>query len=62
MKSRLFFLPLFASAMAFAAFVRSDGPESCVRAVQMVSLIATGVGLGVALAHLKFILDARSKQ
>ena len=59
MKKRLFFLPLFASILAFSAFQRSTGAES-VRAVQMVSLIATGMGLGVALAHLKFILDARS--
>ncbi|MFY9560820.1 MAG: hypothetical protein WAQ52_11350 [Terriglobales bacterium] len=59
MKKRLFFFPLFASALAFSAFVRSDGSEA-VRAVQIVSLIATGMGLGVALAHLKFVLDARS--
>ena len=61
MKKRLFVLPLLASALAFFAFVRSDGAES-VRAVQMVSLIATGMGLGVALAHLKFMLDARSQK
>ena len=61
MKKRLFFLPLLASALAFSAFLRSDGSES-VRAVQMVALIATGMGLGVALAHLKFILDARSQK
>jgi hypothetical protein len=61
MKKRLFFLPLLASALAFGAFVRSDGSES-VRAVQMVSLIATGMGLGVALAHLKFMLDARAQK
>ena len=61
MKKRLFFLPLLASALAFAAFVRSNGSES-VRAVQMVSLIATGMGLGVALAHLKFMLDARAQK
>jgi hypothetical protein len=28
----------------------------------MVSLIATGMGLGVALAHLKFMLDARAQK
>jgi hypothetical protein len=61
MKKRLFFLPLLASVLAFAAFVRSDGADS-VRAVQMVSLIATGMGLGVALAHLKFMLDARAQK
>ncbi|HEY1402319.1 MAG TPA: hypothetical protein VF953_12070 [Terriglobales bacterium] len=61
MKRRLFFLPLFASALAFGAFVRSDGFES-VRAVHMVSLIATGMGLGIALAHLRFMLDARAQK
>jgi hypothetical protein len=61
MKTRLFFLPLFAAALAFAAFVRSQGSES-VRVVQMMSLIGTGMGLGVALAHLKFLLEARSRK
>jgi hypothetical protein len=61
MKKRLFFLPLLAAVLAFAAFVRSDGADN-VRAVQMVSLIATGMGLGVALAHLKFMLDARAQK
>lgn len=61
MKTRLFFLPLFASAMGFAAFWRSAGVEN-VRAVQMVALIAAGMGLGVALANLKFMLKARSQQ
>ncbi|HUM04845.1 MAG TPA: hypothetical protein VLT90_05250 [Terriglobales bacterium] len=55
MKTRLFFLPLFAAVLAFSAFVRSHGSES-VRAVQIVSLIATGMGLGVALAHFKLLL------
>ena len=61
MKKRLFFMPLFAAALGLAAFVRSEGHET-VRAVQMVSLIATGMGLGVALAHLKFMLDARAQK
>ena len=61
MKARLFFLPLLAAVLGFSAFLRSDGSES-VRTVQIVSLIATGMGLGVALAHLKFALDARSKR
>ncbi|MBI1740069.1 MAG: hypothetical protein HY233_02700 [Acidobacteriales bacterium] len=59
MKKRLFLLPLFAAVLAFSAFLRTTGAEN-VRTVQMVSLIATGMGLGVALAHLKFILSARS--
>lgn len=61
MKARLFLFPLLAAILGFSAFVRSDGSES-VRAVQIVSLIATGMGLGVALAHLKFALDARTKK
>lgn len=61
MKIRLFFLPLVAALLAFSAFLRSDGSES-VRTVQILSLIAAGMGLGVALAHLKFALDARSKR
>jgi len=54
-------MPLFAAILGFGAFLRSDGSES-VRAVQIVSLIATGMGLGVALAHFKFLLDARAKK
>jgi hypothetical protein len=61
MKARLFVLPLFAAVLGFLAFERSSGSES-VRAVQIVSLIACGMGLGVALAHLKFVLDARSRK
>jgi len=61
MKARLFFMPLLAAALGFGAFVRSEGSET-VRAVQIVSLIATGMGLGVALAHFKFALDVRSKK
>jgi hypothetical protein len=61
MKKRLFVVPLFASVLGFAAFLRTTGAES-VRAVQMVDLIATGMGLGVALAHLKFLLDSRSQK
>ena len=61
MKLRLFFLPLFAAALGFFSFLRSDGADT-VRTVQIISLIATGMGLGVALAHFKFALDARSKK
>ncbi len=61
MKKRLFFLPLFASALAFSAFLRTTGADD-VRTVQMLALIATGMGLGVALAHLKVMLGARSQK
>lgn len=60
MSKRLFFLPLFAAALAFFAFLRSEGSEN-VRTVQVVSLIATGMGLGVALAHLKLLLGLKSQ-
>lgn len=56
---RAFFLPLFAAALAFTAFMRTTGSES-VRAVQILALIATGMGLGVALAHLKLVANLRS--
>ena len=61
MKIRLFFLPLFASVLAFSAFLRTDGADT-VRTVQIVSLIAAGMGLGVALANLKFLLSAGSQR
>jgi hypothetical protein len=61
MKSRLFVMPLFAAFLGFAAFLRIGGAEN-VRAVQMLALIATGMGLGVALANLKFLLAARTQK
>jgi len=51
MKHRLVFLPLFFAALGFFAFLRTSGSEY-VRAVQMVSLIATGMCIGVALTRL----------
>jgi hypothetical protein len=56
---KYFFLPLFASALGFSAFLRTTGAES-VRGVQIVALIATGMGLGVALAHLKLLWGTRT--
>ena len=61
MKIRLFILPLFASILGFSAFLRTDGADT-VRTVQMVSLIATGVGLGVALVNLKYLLSAGAQR
>ena len=61
MKTRLFIFPLLASVLGFSAFLRSTGAEN-VRAVQIVALITTGMGLGVALAHFKLLLDVRSKR
>ena len=56
---RAFLLPLVASFIAFSAFLRTSGSET-VRAVQVLSLVATGMGLGVALAHLKLMMSVRS--
>jgi len=61
MKIRLFILPLFASILGFSAFLRTDGADT-VRTVQMVSLIATGVGLGVALVNLKYLLSGSAQR
>jgi hypothetical protein len=57
---RAFILPLFASFLAFYAFLRTSGAEH-VRAVQMLALIAVGMGMGVALAHIKLIINTRSR-
>jgi hypothetical protein len=48
---RLIFFPGFFAILSFAGFLRTSGAEA-VRAVQMVFLIATGMCLGVSLAHL----------
>ncbi len=55
------FMPLFASALGLAAFIRIPGSEN-VRAVQMLALIAVGMGLGVALAHIRILLGMKSDQ
>lgn len=58
MKKRLIFFPLFLAIFGFSAFLRTAGAEN-VRAVQMVTLIATGMCLGVALAHARFLLGEK---
>jgi hypothetical protein len=60
MKRGLFFAPLLAALLGFSAFLRTAGAEH-VRAVQIVDLIATGMGLGVAFAQLKFLRDMKSQ-
>ena len=60
MNKRLIVSPLLFAVMALFAFLRTSGAEN-VRAVQMVSLIATGMCLGVALAHLGLGLSAKSQ-
>lgn len=61
MKRPLFFAPLLAAVLGFSAFLRTAGAEH-VRAVQIVDLIATGMGIGVAFAQLRFVRDAKSNQ
>jgi hypothetical protein len=56
---RTLVLPLVASVCAFYAFLRTPGADN-VRTVQMIALIATGMGLGVALAHLKLVFGLKS--
>jgi len=57
---RALLLPLVAAALAYGAYLRMPGIEN-VRVAQMLALIACGMGLGIALAHLKLALSAKSK-
>jgi hypothetical protein len=54
-------IPLLVAVLGFGAFIRSPGSEN-VRTVQMLALIAVGMGLGVALAHIKILLGMKSDQ
>jgi hypothetical protein len=56
---RAFLLPLFASVIAFIAFWWTSGSGN-VRAVQILALIATVMGIGVALARFKLMRNVRS--
>ena len=56
---RALILPLLAAALAYGAFARMPGAEN-VRGTQMLALIACGMGLGVALAHVKLAFSAKS--
>ncbi|MBZ5720605.1 MAG: hypothetical protein LAO03_09515 [Acidobacteriia bacterium] len=53
-------MSLIAAAMGFSAFLRMQGSEN-VRAVQIVSLLATGIGLGVALSHARVLWGLRKE-
>ena len=59
MNKRWVFMPFLFGILAFFAFLRTTGSEN-VRAVQIVSLLVTGMCLGVALAHLRSGLSAKS--
>jgi hypothetical protein len=52
-------VPLLVAVFGFFVFLRTPGAEN-VRIVQILSLVATGLGLGVALAHLKILMGMRS--
>lgn len=54
MKNRLIFLPLFCAMLGLFAFLRPSGAEDA-RAVSGLDLLVTGVGLGVALANVRFL-------
>ena len=54
-------VPLLVAVLAFGAFLRMPGSEN-VRAVQILSLIGVGMGLGVARAHIKILLGMKSDQ
>jgi hypothetical protein len=54
-------IPLFVSILSFYSFLRMPGSEH-VRNVQIVALLACGMGLGVALAQIKILLGMRSKE
>jgi hypothetical protein len=60
MRRRFVFFPLLLAVFAFLAFLRTTGSDH-VRPVQIVSLIATGMSLGVGLAHLRVGFSARSQ-
>ena len=54
------FVPLLVSAIGLGSFLRMPGAEN-VRAVQMIALIAVGMGLGVALAHIRILIAMGDK-
>ncbi len=53
-------VPLVVALFGFLTFWRMPGAEN-VRAVQILALLAVGMGLGVALAHLKILLGMKKE-
>jgi hypothetical protein len=60
MKKRFVRFPLFAAAVSFSVFLRSNGSDH-VRTVQILTLVAIGMCLGISLANLLALLNAKSK-
>jgi hypothetical protein len=60
MKKSFVFSPVFVAAVSFSVFLRSNGSEQ-VRPVQILTLIAIGMCLGIALVNLLTLLSAKSK-
>jgi hypothetical protein len=53
--------PLLVFVLGFGAFLRIPGSEN-VRAVQTVALLASGMGFGVALAHVRVLVGMGSRK
>ncbi len=53
-------VPVVVALVGFLTFWRMPGAEN-VRAVQILALLAVGMGLGVALAHLKILLGMKKE-
>ncbi len=53
-------VPLVVASFGLLTFWESPGAEK-VRVVQILALIAVGMGLGVALAHLKILLGTKKE-
>jgi len=54
-------VPLLVFALGFGAFLRTPGAPN-VRAVQIVDLLAAGMGLGLVIAHLKVLFGMGSSK
>jgi hypothetical protein len=53
--------PFMVFVLGFGAFLRMPGSEN-VRAVQMLALLGSGMGLGVAIAHVRVLVGMGSRR
>jgi len=53
--------PFLVFLLGFGAFLRTPGSEN-VRAWQVVALLASGMGLGMALAHIRVLVGMGSRK